>query len=599
MANELLYLYLAGSEIAVSGVLVREEKGTQYPVYYVSRTLGDAETRYPHLEKFALALLTASRKLKPYFQCHPVCDVTSYPLRNVMHKPELSGRLAKWAMEISGYDIEYKLRTAIKSQILADFVADFAPAIIPEVDKEMLLTSRTSTGVWTLYTDGASNVKAFGLGIVLKPPSNDVIRQYIRSVDLTNNEAEYEAMIAGLELAKSFGVEIIEAKCDSLLVVNQKNGTFEIKDDRMWRYQEKLRVVLRRFKEWTLEHVPRDQNDGTDALANLGSSVESYGFNSGAVVQLTKSVIETDHAEIKSTSLTWDWRNKYVDYLQIGKLPYDAKESRALRTKAARFCLVDGQLYRRSFHDPLARCLGPGETDYVLRQVHEGTCGNHSGADSLVRKLIRAGYYWNRMEDGAKTFVRKCNECQRHAPSIHQPGEKLHQVLSPWPFMKWRMDIVGPFLWAPDKTQFILLMTDYFSKWVKAQAREKVREKEVIDFIYEHIICRFGVPAEIACDNGKQFIGSKVSKFFEEYKIKKILSTPYHRSANGQAESTNKTILQNLKKRLADSKHRWKEVLPEVLWAYRTMVRSSARETPFPLYTEPRPSYSSKLVSQA
>ncbi|XP_060182150.1 uncharacterized protein LOC132611795 [Lycium barbarum] len=104
----------------------------------------------------------------------------------------------------------------------------------------------------------------------------------------------------------------------------------------------------------------------------------------------------------------------------------------------------------------------------------------------------------------------------------------------------------------------------------EAQALQKVREKEVIDFIYDHIIYRFGIPAKIACDNGKQFIGSKVSKFFEEYNIKKILSTPYHPSANGQAESTNKIILQNLKERLTRSKHRWKEILPEVLWAYRT-----------------------------
>ncbi|XP_060177808.1 uncharacterized protein LOC132607742 [Lycium barbarum] len=417
--------------------------------------------------------------------------------------------------------------------------------MIPEVDKEMPFASGTSTGVWTLYTDGPSNVTGFGLGIVVKPPSGDTIRQSIRSADLTNNEAEYEAMIAGLELAKSLGAEIIEAKCDSLLVVNQTNGTFEIKDDRMRRYQEKLQVILRRFKEWTLEHIPRDHNNEVDALANLGSSVESDRFNSGAVVQLTKPFIETGHAEINSTSLTWDWRNKYIDYLQTGKLPSDAKESRALQTKATRFCLVDGQLYQRSFHGPLARCLGPGDTDYVLREVHEVTYGNHSGADSLVCKLIRAGYYRNEMEEEAKTFVRKCNECQKHAPSIHQPGEELHPV--------------------------------------EAQALEKVREKEVIDFIYDHIICRFGVPAEIACDSGKQFIGSKVSKFFEEYKIKKILSTLYHPSPNGQAESTNKTILQNLKKRLAGSKHQWKEVLPEVLWAYLTTVRSSTGETSFSL----------------
>jgi len=116
--------------------------------------------------------------------------------------------------------------------------------------------------------------------------------------------------------------------------------------------------------------------------------------------------------------------------------------------------------------------------------------------------------------------------------------------------MKWGMDIVGPLVTVPGKARFILFMTDYFSKWVEAQAFEKIREKEVITFIWEHIICQFGIPSEITCNNGRQFIGSKVTQFLEENKIKRILSTPYHPCANGEAESTNKTIIQKLKKKL-------------------------------------------------
>ncbi|XP_070003365.1 uncharacterized protein [Nicotiana sylvestris] len=145
------------------------------------------------------------------------------------------------------------------------------------------------------------------------------------------------------------------------------------------------------------------------------------------------------------------------------------------------------------------------------------------------------------------------------------------------------MNIVGPFPLASGKAQFILFMNDYFSKWGKAQAYEKVREKEVIDFIWNHIIYQFGMPSKIVCDNWKQFIGSKVAKFLEDHKIKRILSTPYHPSRNGQAESTNKTMIQNLKKRLIDVKGKWKEILPEVLWAYRTNSKSSTRATPFSL----------------
>ncbi|XP_070026222.1 uncharacterized protein [Nicotiana sylvestris] len=114
------------------------------------------------------------------------------------------------------------------------------------------------------------------------------------------------------------------------------------------------------------------------------------------------------------------------------------------------------------------------------------------------------------MEKDTKEFVKKHDKCQRFAPMIHQLGEKLHSFLSPWPFMKWGMDIVGPLPTAPGKAKFILFMTDYFSKWVEAQAFEKVREKEVIDFIWDHIVCRFRIPAKIVCDNNKQFIDNKV-----------------------------------------------------------------------------------------
>ncbi|XP_070020528.1 uncharacterized protein [Nicotiana sylvestris] len=192
----------------------------------------------------------------------------------------------------------------------------------------------------------------------------------------------------------------------------------------MQRYLDKLQVTLHRFKEWTLDHVPREQNSEADALANLGSSVDEDDIVPGAVVQLSRSVVEKGHAEINSTSLTWDWRNKYIDYLKNGKLPADPKESRALQAKDARFALdEDGTLYKRTFDGSLAVCLGPRDTDYVLREIHEGTCGNHSGVESLVRKVIRAGYYWDSMEKDTKEFVRKCDKCQRFAPMIHQPGE--------------------------------------------------------------------------------------------------------------------------------------------------------------------------------
>ena len=120
-----LILYLAVSKGAVSSALVREEDGVQWPIYYTSKSLLDAETRYPEIEKLALALIVAARKLRPYFQAHTIIIPTKFPLKQVFQKPEASGRLAKWSIELSEFDIQFKPRTAIKGQALADFIAEF------------------------------------------------------------------------------------------------------------------------------------------------------------------------------------------------------------------------------------------------------------------------------------------------------------------------------------------------------------------------------------------------------------------------------------------------------------------------------------------
>lgn len=105
--EEMLYLYLVVSDHTISATLERENSGKQLHVYYVRRTLLSTEVRYPHVEKLAYALVMAFRKLRPYFQCHSITVVTSQPLRNVLQKPDLSGRLVKWAVELGQFDISF------------------------------------------------------------------------------------------------------------------------------------------------------------------------------------------------------------------------------------------------------------------------------------------------------------------------------------------------------------------------------------------------------------------------------------------------------------------------------------------------------------
>ncbi|KAL2250108.1 UNVERIFIED_CONTAM: Retrovirus-related Pol polyprotein from transposon 17.6 [Sesamum indicum] len=162
--GETLMLYLGVSENAISSVLVREEGGIQNPVYYVSKMLQGAESRYSEMEKLALALVVTARKLRPYFQSHKVVVLTNHPLKHVMSRPEASGRLIKWAVELGQYDVEYQPRIAQKAQVLVDFMIELAS------DQKEPGTVEQPCSKWMLHVDGSSNVNNGGADILIQGP---------------------------------------------------------------------------------------------------------------------------------------------------------------------------------------------------------------------------------------------------------------------------------------------------------------------------------------------------------------------------------------------------------------------------------------------
>ena len=138
----------------------------------------------------------------------------------------------------------------------------------------------------------------------------------------------------------------------------------------------------------------------------------------------------------------------------------------------------------------------------ILVELHEGDCGSHSSGRSLVLRPKRAGYYWPTMAEDANKKAKHCNRCQRYAPVSKLPPGNLKSISSPWPFRKWGMDIVGKFHMAPGQKVFLLIVTDYFSKWVEAEALSRITDLQIRKFIWTHVITRFGVPHEIVTDNG-------------------------------------------------------------------------------------------------
>ena len=159
-------------------------------------------------------------------------------------------------------------------------------------------------------------------------------------------------------------------------------------------------------------------------------------------VQITPTIAESHVYNMSPNE--YDWVVDIRVYLQMGALLEDPKHAHKVQIQASRFTLIGNDLYRSSFGGPYLRCLIQPKIQYVLSELHEGVCGNHSRGRTLAHRAHSQGYYWPTMRQDAEIYVRKCDKCQKHAPIPHVPAEILNSVTSPWPFAQWGMDIMGP-----------------------------------------------------------------------------------------------------------------------------------------------------------
>ncbi|KAG7594217.1 Retrotransposon gag domain [Arabidopsis thaliana x Arabidopsis arenosa] len=245
-----------------------------------------------------------------------------------------------------------------------------------------------------------------------------------------------------------------------------------------------------------------------------------------------------------------EWRVPIKNFILNGELQSNKWKARKLRIISAKYCIIKESLYKRGVSDPYFLCIFGPEVEIVTSEVHEGLCGSHSSGRAMAFKIKRLGYFWPTMISDCIDYAKRCKKCQMHAPLIHQPSEFLSSISALYPFMRWSMDIVGPMHRSTRGVQYLLVLTDYFSKWIEAEAYINIKDSVVKTFLWKHIICRYGVLYEIVTDNGPQFISNDFEDFCSSWGIKLSYSTPRYPQGNGQAEASNKTILGNLKKRL-------------------------------------------------
>ncbi|XP_026445179.1 uncharacterized protein LOC113345668 [Papaver somniferum] len=624
--KEVLTLYITATINAVSAVLVRTKEREEIPVYYISKTFSPAERNYTKMEQLILALLFATQKLRTYFLTHTVRVLTVAPLENVLKHTQKVGRVEKWNIQLEQFDIVFERRTAQKSQILADFLADLPLEYemgiddIPNFkDKEDLGDVLTPVNIkrWEVFVDGSSNNEGAGIGVVITTPAGQrMIHAFRLEFEKhTNNVVEYEALVHALKLILELGISNVRLTSDSQLVIKQIDVQYHTLDETMEAYMNMVQKLASQIEDITFRHLSRKDNRHTDALAFISSMLrdpEVEAIKIGRIyepsIQQTPLVAVTAESEDEAireyihdeadTEMpdpaqeiitpnnpiyhpVSDWRIPIHYFLEDETLPTGYLEARKVAMKATNYQLRDGILYKKTFLGPLLRCLSRSEGYEILKDIHYGDAANHAARRSLALKAKAQGYYWPTMNADAADMSKRCEECQRWTRKIRAPTTELNSVLSPWPFLKWGIDIVVPFIPGTKKRKYLIVAVDYFTKWVEEKATANIADTDIFTFVFQNIICRFGIPAEIITDNGAQFKGKQIKILLETFKIQMHKSTPIYPQSNGQVEAANKVIVLNIKKTLDGHKHNWCEQLHNTLWAYRTTRREPTGESPF------------------
>jgi ribonuclease HI len=209
-------------------------------------------------------VVLARRKLRHYFEAHPVTVVSAFPLGEIIRNPDPAGRIAKWSMELMGEMLAYMPRKAIKSQILADFVAEWTDT--------QLSPLQIQAKCWTLYFDGSVMKIGAGAGLLFISPLGEHMRYAVRlHFPASNNMAEYEALLCGLKISIETGIKCLDVRGDSQLVIGQVMKNASCHDDKMEAYFNAVRALEDKFYGIELNHVPRRYKKEADELAKIAS----------------------------------------------------------------------------------------------------------------------------------------------------------------------------------------------------------------------------------------------------------------------------------------------------------------------------------------
>jgi hypothetical protein len=252
---------------------------------------------------------------------------------------------------------------------------------------------------------------------------------------VSNNEAEYEALLHGLRFAASLAIKRLLVYGDSAVVINQVNKSWDRNKENMDAYCLEVRKLENKFYGLEFHHVVRDNNVAADVLSKLGSThaqvpagVFIYELHAPSILESAPPTTDPVHppAGQEVMMIDVDWRLPFINYLSEHKVPSDKNLAEQLIRRAKSYVLVRDKLYRRGASSGvLMKCVPQQEGKEILEEIHKGVCGNHASSRTLVSKAFRRAFYWPTALGDAEELVKRCQGCQYFAKQQHVPAYKL------------------------------------------------------------------------------------------------------------------------------------------------------------------------------
>jgi ribonuclease HI len=273
-----------------------------------------------------------------------------------------------------------------------------------------------------MYFDGSLNLECAGAGVLLISPTGEQLKYVLQIFwKVSNNEAEYKALLHGLRLAASLGIRRLLVYGDSAVIINQVNKSWDRNKENMDSYCLEVRKLENKFCGLKFHHVARDNNVEADVLSKLGSTraqvpsgVFVHEFHAPSIPELAPTTTDPtpSPAGQEVMMIDVDWRQPFIDYIRERKVPTDKNLAEQLVRRAKSYVLVEDKLYRRGTSSGiLMKCVPREEGKGILEEIHKGVCGNHASSRTLVSKAFRRAFYWPTTLGDAEELVRRCQGC--------------------------------------------------------------------------------------------------------------------------------------------------------------------------------------------